>query len=257
MGAGKVLIVDDDRNLATQVRDLLRFEGYETTIAHNGQEGLSKLKHAVPDLILLDMSMPELGGIGFLKRFGSMTFTTPPAVLVFTARTNMGDFFDGVNVAGFLTKPCDADTLLKTVNDVMARRRASAALKVDAPLPSGTRVLLAEDDSEAALRIAEALGATDFLVERVGTGPEAIERAVEQRPHAVVAKVILTGLNGPALASTLNEMPTTRDIPIVLYDDSGREEPEDKYVTGRDSVKAFVRGNNAYKIVSVVKQVLA
>jgi DNA-binding response OmpR family regulator len=256
VGTGKVLVVDDDPSLATQVRDLLRFDGYQVTIARDGKEGLRKLKDYDPDLVLLDMNMPELSGLGFLKRFGEMSFAVKPAILVFTARDNMGDFFDGVDVAGYMTKPCDADTILKTVNDVMARHAYSAAARVRAPQEK-SRVLLAEDDMEAAQRIADAFGATGFLVERADTGPAALERAVAQKPDILVAKLILTGMNGYALASALSETPATENIPVVLNDDSGLDVPQRKYVTGKDGVKAFVRGNNARELAVAVKGVLA
>jgi len=248
--------VDDDRDLARQVRDLLRFNGYDVVVAHDGEAGLTVLQTEFPDLVLLDINMPQLGGIGFLKRFRETPLAVRPAILVFTARVNMGDFFDGVDVAGFLSKPCDDDTLLRAVNDVMAQRRSSGAPKTSSPLAK-SRVLLAVDDTESARRIANALGATDFMIERASTGPEALERALMHKPDLLIAKVILTGMNGDALASALSDMPTTSGIPIVLYDDSGRDEPEEKYVTGKNGVRAFVRGNDVYELASVAKGVLA
>ena len=70
-----ILIVDDDRSLLTTLSDFLAFEGYEVLTAESGEDGLRTLTDATPDLIILDMSMPGMGGVGF-RLFG-LPGTTP------------------------------------------------------------------------------------------------------------------------------------------------------------------------------------
>lgn len=65
----KILIIEDEVYLAEAYEFLLQHEGHTVTTANDGKEGLEKVKKAKPDLILLDVMMPNLDGIGFLRRY--------------------------------------------------------------------------------------------------------------------------------------------------------------------------------------------
>ena len=66
-----VLLVDDDTSLLVTLSDFLKFEGYHVVTADSGEEALRRLEEIRPDLIILDMSMPGMGGVGFLKAISS------------------------------------------------------------------------------------------------------------------------------------------------------------------------------------------
>jgi two-component system chemotaxis response regulator CheY len=65
----KILIVEDEAQLAEAYAFLLRHAGHKVAVAQDGQDGLVKVAKAKPDLIVLDMMMPHLNGIGFLERY--------------------------------------------------------------------------------------------------------------------------------------------------------------------------------------------
>ena len=114
----KILLIDDDPSLRVTVGQFLRFEKYDVTTAESGEAALEVLKTLRPNLIILDMSMPGMGGIGFLK---SIMKDKKPAypVLVLTARSQMAEFFADIEVDGFLTKPADPDALLQEVARIL------------------------------------------------------------------------------------------------------------------------------------------
>ncbi len=64
-----ILIVEDDAALNDAYKLILKKEGHKVSVAHDGEEGLEKLASIKPDLILLDLLMPKLDGIGFLKQY--------------------------------------------------------------------------------------------------------------------------------------------------------------------------------------------
>ncbi|MBV5332248.1 response regulator, partial [bacterium] len=64
----KLLLVDDDPSLLETLGDFLTFEGYEVLCAASGEEALVKMRPFQPDLIILDMGMPGMGGTGFMDR---------------------------------------------------------------------------------------------------------------------------------------------------------------------------------------------
>ncbi len=65
----KILVIEDEVALSEAYSFLLKHEGHSVTVAYNGEEGLAKVKKAAPDLIILDMMMPKLDGLGFLRRY--------------------------------------------------------------------------------------------------------------------------------------------------------------------------------------------
>jgi two-component system alkaline phosphatase synthesis response regulator PhoP len=64
---GKILIIEDDRYISKMYQLKLSLEGYEVVVAENGREGVDKVKEMMPDIILLDILMPELDGFEVLK----------------------------------------------------------------------------------------------------------------------------------------------------------------------------------------------
>ena len=81
----KILMIDDDVNLVNVFRLVCEAKGYHFSAAYSAREGLQKIRDVEPDLIILDMSMPGMGGVGFLKEISSADGTPRHPVLVLTA----------------------------------------------------------------------------------------------------------------------------------------------------------------------------
>jgi two-component system response regulator MprA len=238
-----ILFVDDESHLRVTVRDFLSHHGYRVELARSGEQALRKLQTCTPNLVILDISMPGMGGMGFLQHVKASA-EPPPPILVLTARTNLRTFFDGVDVAGFIAKPCHKELLLEKVESVLA----TAANRVRGEDASGSRhVLLGEDDPEMADLLSRALARKGLRVTTAASGPAVLEVAPSHKPDVVVLKRYLTGLNGGPVASLLRAMPTTSATPIVVYNTvgvgdsvestTGGAESRDanRYVVARDS----------------------
>lgn len=209
---GTILLVDDDPGILLTIGDQLRLEGYEVTRADSGRKGLASLQEIRPDCIILDMNMPESGGLAFLNSISKPNGTATYPVLILTARSNMERFFKDTDVAGFLSKSADPSLLLTEV-----ARIVSGQGRMPTPPSAARRVLIAEDDSETAQEISECLSSAGFGVVVTANGYDLIEGAVLQRPGVVVLKHALPHLNGPTIASMLATMPRTRTIKVVCY----------------------------------------
>jgi CheY-like chemotaxis protein len=217
----KILLVDDE-HLVRSLTDALVFEGFDVQTAMSGEEALTRLESFPPDVIILDLNMPGMGGLAFLRRISTPEGKTLHPVLVLTARAAMKDFFDSVAVEGFLAKPCSTDELLARVRSVVARHRAR-----EDPLlgeSRGPTILLAEDEPEIARRIEHRLTASGYSVVLAANGPEALEKTTECHPRLILLKEVLPGMNGSALVPLLRAMPGSHGIPIVLYDDTRLDE---------------------------------
>ena len=117
----RILVVDDEDNLRTMLVAALKFEGYDVAAAANGREGLRSVKEAKPDLIVLDVMMPELDGFGMLKRLRETGDRTP--VVFLTAKDTSADAVEGLGLGAddYLAKPFSLEELVARVEAVMRR----------------------------------------------------------------------------------------------------------------------------------------
>jgi two-component system response regulator MprA len=112
---GRVLLVDDDRVLREAVGRALRLEGYEVLLACDGREALRLMAHDQADLIVLDVSMPEMNGIEVCRRMRSAGEMA--SVLMLTARDGIGERVEGLDAGAddYLVKPFALEELLARV----------------------------------------------------------------------------------------------------------------------------------------------
>lgn len=117
----KILIVDDEPNLVKLCEVRLKSSGYEVMTAHDGQEGLDKVKQEMPDLIILDHMMPKLDGFEVCRILkASEEFSDIPIVML-TASGQAQEIVTGLKkgVAAYITKPFKSDVLLGIIKGLV------------------------------------------------------------------------------------------------------------------------------------------
>lgn len=251
----RILLIDDDTSLLITLGDFLAFEGYDVVTAESGEQGLKKLAAGMtPDLIILDMSMPGMGGIGFLKEISVPNGAPKFPVLVLTARANMAEFFADVEVDGFVAKPCDPSDLLMEVSRIVFLRSGAAAEKQEGLKPRAKKTaLVGDDDAVERERLMSALSAQAFIVDGAKDGPDLLEKAIVERPDVIISRLVLRGMNGDAVARTLRDLPKTKNTPIVIYHDNPTDGAEDKVGHMRLGGVTFVNRYSVDAVVSAVK----
>ncbi len=251
----QILLIDDDTSLLTTLSDFLRFEGYDVVTAESGEQGLEELKSISPDLIILDMSMPGMGGIGFLKSILDDNGKPSHPVVVLTARANMAEFFANVEVDGFIAKPCDPQDFLMEVGRIIFLRSGEVA-ESEPGTTVRRKLLLGEDDADIGDRLAEWFSTRGYIVDRAAKGPEVLERAIVSRPDVIVMNLILEGMNGTAVADMLKVMPNTKGIPIILHDSTNATLPPASGNASGGGIVATVPSDEPSEIHTVVDKVL-
>jgi CheY-like chemotaxis protein len=231
-----ILLVDDDASLLATLGDFLESEGYEVVKAESGEQALALLRLLKPDLIVLDMSMPGIGGMGVLDNLqqpdGSMRFP----VLVLTARARMAEYFADKQVDGFIAKPCDPEDLALEISRIIFQRGASAPPEAPSAMPV---VLLGEPDARLQTAIRRLLQDCAYDVRPFGSGAELLEAAILEPPALVIMRLEMEAQSADAIAGMLLKMPRTRSVPVIVY---GINAPDAKieHVVGIDEKQCVV-----------------
>lgn len=123
---GKILLIEDDREISQTLQNVLRAAGYEVVAAPNGQQGQPLITSEKPDLIITDMMMPRMGGFPVLEHL--KTLDNPPKVIMITA--NEGGrhkaYAEMLGAADYLRKPFAMDVLLESVARVLGSDGAAS-----------------------------------------------------------------------------------------------------------------------------------
>ena len=122
----KILIIDDEPDLAGMMGHLFETKGFDVQTAADGLEALEKVHGFDPDLIILDMNMPRMGGLEFYGRICQPDGRPRYPILVLTARANIKGIFQNSLIDGFMVKPFDIDQLVKEAQAIIEKRRLPA-----------------------------------------------------------------------------------------------------------------------------------
>jgi DNA-binding response OmpR family regulator len=144
--ATKILVVDDERNIVQLTRLYLTKEGFEVEAAYDGRQALEKVQAHQPDLIVLDVMMPEMDGFEVCRELRK---TSNVPIIILTARTDDVDKVVGLELGAddYVTKPFNPRELVARIKAVLRRAQAAGApatvlegggLRIDVPRREAT-----------------------------------------------------------------------------------------------------------------------
>jgi len=124
----RILVVDDEQDIAELLDFNLKKQGYATVVARNGREAIAEIKRQKPDLVILDVMMPELSGIEVLGRLRAQPETATLPVIMLTAKSEEIDELVGLSLGAddYIPKPFSLKILVARVEAIL--RRASGAM---------------------------------------------------------------------------------------------------------------------------------
>jgi two-component system repressor protein LuxO len=193
----QILLVEDSPSLAAVYRNYLTADGYETVVVDEGAKALAQLEHKVPDLVLLDLRLPDMSGMDVLRRIhdGGMD----SAVIIITAHGSIDAAIEAMRYGAvdFIAKPFDATRLRVTVGNVLDKRRLSDMVACYQQTFERDRFhgfIGGSIPMQAVYRIIESAApskATVFVTGESGTGKELCAEAIhgesQRRERAFVA----------------------------------------------------------------------
>jgi DNA-binding response OmpR family regulator len=127
MAAARILCIDDEKEIIDLIRLILERKGYEVDGAIGGEAGLAKARSWIPDLVLLDLMMPDMDGWEVFHRLRADANMADVPVIVVTARAQSIDRVLGLHVArvnDYISKPFTPQDLVESVERVLASRFA-------------------------------------------------------------------------------------------------------------------------------------
>jgi diguanylate cyclase (GGDEF)-like protein len=139
---GRILVVDDDPDIARFVEINMRLEGFDVRIARDGEEALSAIAVDPPDLVLLDVMMPRIDGVEVCRRLRADPATSHLAIIMLTAKSLSADKVVGLTAGAddYLIKPFDTLELVARVRSTMRRNADMRAASPLTNLPGNTRI---------------------------------------------------------------------------------------------------------------------
>ncbi len=237
--SARVLVVDDIEVNRRLLEAKLAVEYYDVLMADSGAVALDLAKSKLPDIILLDVMMPEMDGFEVCRRLKSDPAVMHIPVVMVTALSEQKDKVAGLDAGAddFLSKPVDDWALrtriksllrLKMASDELLRRRKTAAelgvVDDDWRLAnfSGARILVI-DGSPSVAKVRDTLAAQGYSVEVAGKAADGLRKAEEVAFDLVLVRLDLADGDPLRVCAHLRTTESTRSIPILLI-----AEPQDR-----------------------------
>ena len=119
----KILIIDDEKDLVESIEYNLKKEGFTVSKAYDGQAGLKSAREKSPDLIILDLMLPEISGMDLCKIIKKEDRTAAIPIIMLTAKTSQVDKIVGLEIGAddYLTKPFDMRELIARIRAILKR----------------------------------------------------------------------------------------------------------------------------------------
>ncbi len=193
-----ILVVDDDANIRELLTQEFTEAGYHVGVASNGRDAITAVRQHRPDLVVLDVMMPEMNGfdVAAVLKHDPSTMDVPIVILSIVQDRDRG-FRIGVD--RYLTKPIDTDLLFKEVGALIEQRK------------SHKRVLVVDEDASTVKSLSDVLTARGYSVSEA-RGEDLVERALALQPD-----IILLNSVSSARSDAVQMLRFEKDLDHVLF----------------------------------------
>ena len=251
MSAPRILLVEDNTITRRMFRVALASQGWEVLEAGDGAAALAALEGGLPDLMVLDLTLPDTDGVALLRRVLERPGTAALPVIAtsgFLSKLEQARTL-GVGFAEHLYKPVDPLRLIEVV-----RAHLSAGT---GPRPGqGRRVLVIDDDTMQARLIRLQLEQAGYAVRTAGSGAEGLDLARAAPPAAIVCDVLMPGMDGFRFCVAARREPALSSVPIVLASVAFTEEADRALARSVGASDLVLRGPEPTELLAALEDVL-
>jgi DNA-binding response OmpR family regulator len=239
--ATKVLVIEDDLDVARLIQLHLAGDGRKVLIAQRGDEALEMAQRERPDLITLDILLPDTDGFAILEELKSNPATREVPVVVVSV---LPDREEGLRLGAvdYVAKPIDEQRLLRAVRQALVRH--------------GT-VLVVDDDRDNLSLMREILRTNGFGVRTTSRGARALRVAREVQPALILLDLKLQDLDGYAVLKRLKDDRATQDIPVIVMTASmPSDETKREKILALGAVRFMTKPFSVDELIEEIKMVL-
>ena len=249
----KILIIEDEEALLKMLAKKLVREGYAVVTAPNGEVGLAMIRKENPDLVLLDILMPKMGGMEVLERMhADKKLSKIPVIIISNsgqpveierAKTlGIRDYlvkaeFDPQEVIEKVKKifeedgsnaPLDTSFSEEPTKEEGVTKKRKPSRKKSAPAEASASVLVVEDDRFLRDLIVKKLEKEGLTTIQAIDGEEGLRFIRENKPLLILLDLVLPGIDGFEVLRQVKADPETADIPVVILSNLGQKEDIDR-----------------------------
>jgi DNA-binding response OmpR family regulator len=226
----RILLVEDDQDVAFLVRDILESKGFRCFWENRGEKVLDRSIVEKPDLILMDIKLIGIDGYTACRRIKRFKGTQNIPVIFISALNTEHDVLEAKDAGGvfYISKPFDMDYLVKKIYDVLKENKQFEAEEV-----KERRVLYikAGYNSESGLihdSIPGILSNSEFILAAVDTPSETLRRARELQPDIILADLDNSKMHPSVLIDVISRNKYTCEIPVLILRESFGQDKNDK-----------------------------
>ncbi len=197
-----VLVIDDDDSAQDMMKRFLDKQGYNVIQAKSGEMGLKLATEHIPDLITLDVMMPEMDGWEVLNTLQSNERSKKIPVIMLSM-ANEPDIGYSLGATDYLTKPVDWNEL----SNILTKHQIES---------DSQTVLIVEDDETTRQMLRKSLEINDFKVRSAHNGKDGLEKVKQFKPGLILLDLMMPEMDGFEFAERLREKKEWLDIPVVV-----------------------------------------
>ncbi|OGI14520.1 MAG: hypothetical protein A3E38_00275 [Candidatus Moranbacteria bacterium RIFCSPHIGHO2_12_FULL_54_9] len=250
----KILIIEDEEILGEILQKKLTLLGYETELATDGAEGMEKIRSFKPELILLDIVLPNLSGYEILEKMKEENLLAASKVIVIS---NSGQpvEIDRVLELGAIDYLVKADFSPEEVVDKVTKALPLENITASASL-AGKKILVVEDDIFLRNLIVKKMEKEGCAISLAYDGDEALKLATDTRYDLVLLDLVMPNTNGIDTLKELKKNPNYAAIPVIIF--SNLSQDADIDAAKKAGAADFIIKSNftLTEVIQKIKQVL-
>ena len=242
MGKKKVLVIEDNPLNMKLVKQLITIAHHDAVEAFNAEDGIQLARKIHPDLILMDIQLPDMDGLSAMRFIKDDPAIKDIPVIALTAHAMRGDDVKAkaAGCSDYLSKPIDTKLFFQTLETYLKEERQEELLTPENAtecdeLQCGPTILVVDDDRLNVKLLAAKLGASGYRILTAYSGFEALEMIKIRTPDLILLDIMMPEMDGYEVIRRLKEQKDTMYIPVVLITALESEEEKKKgFAAGAD-----------------------
>lgn len=211
-----ILLVDDDGFEREHVKNYLNDEQYNVIEATDGLECMDVLKKTTPDVLILDLIMPNLDGFGVIRKLKVNKRTADIPVIISTAKDLSNEEMKMLEDSTYSILEKKSDPINTTINNIISELRKIELKHFESKINKKNRILIVEDNDAAIVQLQSVLEKEGFIIDVARGGQEALDFVSKSIPDGIILDLMMPEIDGFKVLEEIRSSKQTKDIPVLI-----------------------------------------